>query len=41
MVYIYILKLRNNKYYIGKTQNPTFRLEDHFENNGSSWTKKK
>lgn len=39
MVYIYILKLRNNKYYIGKTQNPTFRLEDHFENNGSTWTK--
>ena len=39
MVYIYVLKLEKNKYYIGKTQNPTFRLEDHFENNGSSWTK--
>lgn len=40
MVYIYILKLRQNKYYIGKTNNPFFRLEEHFKHGGSQWTKK-
>src|SRR5579862_2573315 len=28
--YIYILLLQNNKYYIGKTSNPDFRLQEHF-----------
>jgi cellular nucleic acid-binding protein len=37
---IYILKLENNKYYVGKTTNPSFRLESHFNANGSAWTKK-
>jgi hypothetical protein len=40
MVYIYALKLNNDKYYVGKTQNPNFRLEQHFSNNGSVWTQK-
>lgn len=40
MVFIYILLLKNNKYYIGKTNNPTFRLESHFTSKGSFWTKK-
>lgn len=40
MTYIYILKLQYNKYYIGKTNNPKFRLKQHFNTNGSSWTKK-
>ena len=40
MVYIYVLKLRSNKYYVGKTDNPNFRLNDHFKSNGSEWTKK-
>ena len=40
MVYIYILYLEQNKYYIGKTTNPGFRLEDHFNSEGSVWTKK-
>ena len=39
MIYIYILKLENNKYYIGKTTNPKFRIENHFNSNGSEWTK--
>ena len=39
MVYIYVLKLRNNKYYVGKTNNPQFLLESHFNLNGSEWTK--
>jgi|UniRef100_A0A6C0IUC8 hypothetical protein len=40
MVYIYILELQQKKYYIGKTENPSFRLEQHFESDGSFWTKK-
>ena len=40
MVFIYVLQLEQGKYYIGKTNNPTFRLENHFNSNGSAWTKK-
>ena len=40
MVFIYILELENKKYYVGKTSNPDFRLEQHFNNSGSQWTKK-
>ena len=40
MVTIYILKLQGNKYYVGKTTNPTYRLDDHFSEGGSAWTKK-
>ena len=39
MVFIYALQLENSKYYIGKTTNPDFRLGQHFDSNGSSWTK--
>ena len=39
MVNIYILKLENNKYYIGKTNHPENRLEQHFNSTGSAWTK--
>ena len=38
-MYIYILELENNKYYVGKTINPDFRIDSHFNNSGSSWTK--
>jgi hypothetical protein len=40
MVFIYVLELENNKYYVGKTDNPQFRLESHFNSNGAAWTKK-
>ena len=40
MIYIYAIKLEKGKYYIGKTNNPQFRLQSHFDSNGSSWTKK-
>lgn len=40
MVYIYAIKLEQNKYYIGKTNNPGLRLNDHFNSSGSAWTKK-
>jgi hypothetical protein len=39
MVFIYILELEKGKYYIGKTNNVQFRLENHFNSNGSEWTK--
>jgi predicted GIY-YIG superfamily endonuclease len=39
MVFIYILQLESNKYYIGKTNNPDVRLDSHFNSNGSEWTK--
>ena len=35
-VSIYVLKLEQNKYYIGKTQNPNFRLDQHFNGEGNS-----
>ena len=40
MVSIYILQLEHGKYYVGKTNNPTFRLGSHFNSNGSAWTRK-
>ena len=40
MVFIYILELENKKYYVGKTTNPDFRLEQHFNSSGSQYTKK-
>lgn len=39
MLYIYILKLQQGKYYVGKTSNPYFRIESHFNSEGSEWTK--
>ena len=38
MIYIYSIKLEKGKYYIGKTTNPAFRLQSHFDSNGSKWT---
>jgi len=40
MTFIYILQLEKGKYYVGKTSTPTFRLDQHFNSNGSNWTKK-
>ncbi len=37
---IYTLLLRGNKYYIGKTRNVNFRINEHFNGIGSAWTKK-
>ena len=34
MTYIYILKLNNNKFYVGKTNNPDLRLNQHYNGNG-------
>jgi hypothetical protein len=40
MVFIYILELENKKYYVSKTTNSDFRLEQHFNSSVSQWTKK-
>ena len=40
MVYIYVLQLEQNKFYIGKTSQPDIRIDSHFESSGSMWTKK-
>jgi predicted GIY-YIG superfamily endonuclease len=37
---VYVLRLANNKYYVGKTKKLKNRVFQHFENNGSAWTKK-
>lgn len=39
-MFIYILKLTDNKYYVGKTTDPEYRLVSHFSSEGSMWTKK-
>lgn len=39
MGFIYVLQLEQEKYYIGKTNNLDFRLEQHFNSDGSKWTK--
>lgn len=38
MLFIYVLELDGNKYYVGKTTNPDFRLDTHFDVGGSAWT---
>ncbi len=41
MVYIYILQLEDNKYYVGKSETPELRIENHINQiNGSQFTKK-
>jgi hypothetical protein len=37
-MFIYVLKLESNKYYIGRTSNPEFRLNQHNNSCGSNWT---
>jgi hypothetical protein len=38
MVFIYTLELTDNKYYVGKSDNPDVRIENHFDSSGSTWT---
>jgi len=40
MVHIYVLELVGGKYYVGKTNNPGFRIDQHFHSGGSAWTRK-
>ena len=40
MVYIKVLQLKENKWYIGKTETSKFRIDTHFDSGGSEFTKK-
>ena len=42
MVFIYVLALQKNKFYVGKTRFPESRIESHFNalSGGSAWTRK-
>lgn len=40
MPIIYVLRLHQNKYYIGRTKNYLNRIEQHLAGTGSEWTKK-
>lgn len=40
MVYLYILQLEQNKYYIGKTNNINTKILYHMNGVGSDWTNK-
>jgi hypothetical protein len=37
---VYVLKLENNKYYIGKSNDKEKRIKRHINGNGCTWTKK-
>jgi hypothetical protein len=39
-MFIYTIQLEKNKFYVGKTLHPNFRIEQHFNKEGSEWTKK-
>ncbi len=39
MFTIYILKLEQNKYYVGLTKYPESRIQEHFNGTGSTFTK--
>ena len=40
MVFIYVLQLKQEKWYIGKTETSKFRIDTHFDSKGSGFTKK-
>jgi len=40
MTMIYVLKLKNGNYYVGKSDNPEKRFLEHISGSGSAWTRK-
>jgi predicted GIY-YIG superfamily endonuclease len=37
--YVYVLYLERHTYYVGSSNNPKSRIEQHFKNDGTKWTK--
>ena len=37
--YVYVLRLANNKWYVGFTSRPHARMRQHFSGQGAKWTK--
>jgi hypothetical protein len=40
MATIYVMKLANGNFYVGKTDNPKRRFDEHINGSGSAWTRK-
>ena len=40
MVYIYILRLTNSKFYVGKSNSLVIRIKSHINKQGAAWTRK-
>jgi len=40
MIYLYVLQLEHNKFYVGRTANLDKRINDHVLGYGSEWTKR-
>jgi predicted GIY-YIG superfamily endonuclease len=38
--YVYVLKCTHGKYYVGLTEDPSYRIDEHFAGDGSVWTRK-
>ena len=38
--YVYVLKLENDKYYVGKASDPHARYEKHLNGKGARWTRR-
>lgn len=36
---VYVLKLEDGKYYVGKSDDPEQRIKSHFSGSGSTWTR--
>lgn len=39
-MFVYVLALENGKYYVGSSKSPYKRIINHFNNQGSQWTKR-
>lgn len=38
-IFLYVLRLQGDRYYVGQSTNPTERIKKHFDGEGSSWTR--
>lgn len=38
-IFIYVLELNGDRYYVGQSKKPTQRIKEHFAGKGSSWTR--
>ncbi|WP_447749018.1 GIY-YIG nuclease family protein [Pseudomonas nicosulfuronedens] len=39
-IFVYVLELSGDRYYVGLSKNPDQRIKEHFAGQGSSWTKR-
>ena len=36
---VYVLKLEDDRYYVGESISPDTRIQNHFKGKGSAWTR--